>query len=97
MQHQLGNTQEVKLFGHHLFYVTHHNYIRRYYMARNSHYVKKLYGDIMPKSPWWRSNGFISILKIVFFEKDVLRKLKARRLGIQDFKNNKFGKFDYNL
>ena len=97
MQHQLGNTQEVKLFGHHLFYVTHHNYIRRYYMARNSHYVKKLYGDIMPISPWWRSNGFISILKIVFFEKDVLRKLKARRLGIQDFKNNKFGKFDYNL
>ena len=97
MQHQLGNTQEVKLFGHHLFYVTHHNYIRRYYMARNSHYVKKLHGDIMPKSPWWRSNGVISILKIVFFEKDVLRKLKARRLGIQDFKNNKFGKFDYNL
>ena len=30
-------------------------------------------------------------------EKDVLRKLKARRCGIKDFKNNKFGKFDYDL
>lgn len=97
MQHQLGNTQEIKFFGRHLFYVTHHNYIRRYYMTRNSHYVKKFHGDIMPKTPWWRFGSLITILKIVFFEKDVIRKLKAIHLGICDYKNNKFGKYDYNL
>ena len=97
MQHQLGNTVEYKLFGHHLFYVTHHNYIRRYYMTRNSHYVSTLYSDIMPVAPWWRKGRVVSLLKIVLFEKDVVRKLKAIRLGLKDFKNNKFGKFDYNL
>ena len=97
MQHQLGETKEYKLFGKHLFYVTNHNYIRRYYMTRNSLYVYKLYEDIMPKPiiPWL--SGLVGIFKIIFFEKDVLRKLKARKLGIIDFKNNKFGKFDYNL
>lgn len=97
MQHQLGFTQEIRLFGRHLFYVTHHNYIRHYYMARNSRYVKKLYGDIMPKSPWWKKGDIITLLKIILFEKDVVRKLRARQLGIHDFKNNKFGKFEYNL
>lgn len=97
MQHNLGETQEIKFFGRHLFYVTHHNYIRRYYMARNALYVRKLHGDIMPRKPWWRKGYLFSLLKIIIFEKDVFRKLKAIRLGIQDFNNNKFGKFDYSL
>lgn len=66
-------------------------------MTRNSLYVRKLYGDMMPKSAIPFLPGLVSFFKIVFFEKDVVRKLKARRLGIRDFKNNKFGKFDYEL
>lgn len=97
MQHQLGDSKEYSLFGKHLFYVTNHNYIRRYYMTRNFLYVRKLYGDIMPKSTIPYLSSLISLFKIILFEKDVLRKLRARRLGIKDFKRNKLGKFDYDL
>ena len=97
MQHQLGETKEYKLFGKHLFYVTNHNFIRRYYMTRNSLYIRYLYADIMPKPSILESLGIVSLFKIVFFEKDVIRKFKAIKLGQQDFKNNKFGKYDHNL
>lgn len=97
MQHQLGETKEYKLFGKHIFYVTNHNFIRRYYMTRNSLYIRYLYADIMPKPSILESLGIVSLFKIVFFEKDVIRKFKAIKLGQQDFKNNKFGKYDHNL
>lgn len=95
MQHHLGNTQEIKLFGRHLFYVTHHNYIRRYYITRNSRYIRWLYQDIMPYPKMNPIRPYITLFKIIFFEKDVLRKLKAYRLGVKDFKEHKFGKFEY--
>ena len=66
-------------------------------MTRNSLYIRKLYSDIMPKPIVPFLPGLISLFKIIFFEKDVYRKLRARRLGIKDFKKNKFGKFDYDL
>lgn len=97
MQHQLGETKEYKFWGKHLFYVTNHNFIRRYYMTRNSLYIKSLYADIMPKPSFLESLGIVSLFKIVFFEKDVIRKLKAIKMGQQDFKNNKFGKYEHNL
>lgn len=97
MQHQLGETKEYKLFGKHLFYVTNHNFIRRYYMTRNSLYIRELYADIMPKPSFVESLGVVSLFKIVFFEKDVVRKLKAIKLGKLDFKNNKFGKYEHTL
>lgn len=97
MQHQLGETKEYKFFGKHLFYVTNHNFIRRYYITRNSLYIKKLYADIMPKPSLLESFGIVTLFKIVFFEKDVIRKLRAMKLGQQDFKKNKFGKYEHNL
>ena len=97
MQHQLGETREYKLCGIHLFYVTNHNYIRRYYMTRNTLYIQYKYHDIMPKAFMPLISKIVTLGKIIFFENDVLRKLKARRLGMIDFKNSKFGKFDYNL
>lgn len=95
MQHQLGETREFRFLGKHLFYVTNHNYVRRYYITRNSLFVRNLYGDMMPKIKYKKIRRLISYLKIILFETDVLRKLKAIRLGTKDFKNNKFGKFDY--
>ena len=66
-------------------------------MTRNSLYIRSLYADIMPKPSLLESLGIVSLFKIVFFEKDVIRKFKAIKLGQQDFKNNKFGKYDHNL
>lgn len=92
MQHQLGDSYEVRLFGKHLFYITNHNYIRHYYMQRNSMYLDSLY-----KVHESFLKTLKAILKIIFFERDKYRKLKARYYGWKDFKNNKFGEFNYNL
>lgn len=95
MQHQLGNTREYKLFGIHLFYVTNHNYIRHYYVARNSLYLKELYPQYFKGKtirPSW-----LSKLKILLFEEDAARKLKAIKIGIEDYKKHKFGEFSGNI
>lgn len=97
MQHQLGESFEINFFGFHLMYVTNHNYIRRYYMTRNSLYVDQLYQDIMPKNKYKSIRQFITIVKIILFEKDKIRKIKAIKQGKKDFKNNKFGKFNDSL
>jgi rhamnosyltransferase len=93
MQHQVGNTVEYRLFGRHLFYVLHHNYLRHYYMQRNSLYVHDLYKNIFPNLNKSTFQTILSVLKIVFFEKDKIRKLLYRYKGYRDYKNKKMGKF----
>lgn len=95
MQHHLGNTKEYKLFGKHLFYITNHSYIRSYYVMRNSLYVHDLYPLYFPKKSFFQI--CISIIKIILFENDAIRKIKAIMLGIKDYKNNVKGVFQYNL
>ena len=93
MQHHLGNTKEIKLFGKHLFYVTNHNYIRHYYMQRNGLYVNQLYRGALPEIPRCLFPSYKPFFKILFFEKDKLRKFRARFKGFCDFKKNVFGEF----
>lgn len=95
MQHQLGETKEYKIFGHHLFYVMNEKPIRHYYMQRNQLYVRKQYANIFPeiKLTFWGT--FMCLAKIVLFEKNALKKIKARYLGYRDFKNNIFGECKY--
>ena len=93
MQHQVGNTVEYRILGKHLFYVPHHNYLRHYYMQRNSLYVCEMYKN---RFPHIKKNFFQTILplvKIVFFEKDKIRKLQYRYWGYCDYKNNNMGRF----
>lgn len=95
MQHQLGDTKEYKLFGRHLFYVMNEKPIRHYYMQRNQLYVRNQYANIYPeiKPTFWGT--FMCLVKIVLFEKNVLKKLKARYLGYRDYKSNIFGECKY--
>lgn len=95
MQHYLGETKEYKFAGKHLFYVTNHNYIRHYYMMRNSLVVCNAY----PKQSKGGKKIFskstaILLLKVLVFEKDRIRKIKAIYYGALDYKNNHLGKFD---
>lgn len=94
MQHHLGDTKEYKLFGRHLFYVTNHNYVRHYYMQRNGLYLNKHYPEYSPSSV---ISAVITLFKIVFFEKDSLRKIKARYWGKRDFKNNIWGRLNHTI
>lgn len=93
MQHHLGKTKEIKLLGKHLFYVTHHGYIRHYYMQRNSLWIANHYKGLLPENKSVHYLPLKSIFKILFFEKDKLRKLKARYKGYCDYKHNRFGEF----
>ena len=93
MQHQLGHTQEIVFWGKHLFYVTHHNYIRHYYMQRNGLYMRRIYASKFSKLKSSLKYYLWPIFKILFFEKDKLRKLKARYQGYCDFKNNNMGEY----
>lgn len=95
MQHQLGDTKEYKFFGRHLFYVMNEKPIRHYYMQRNQLYVRNQYANIYPeiKPTFWGT--FMCLVKIVLFEKNVLKKLKARYLGYRDYKSNIFGECKY--
>lgn len=95
MQHQLGDTKEYKLFGRHLFYVMNEKPIRHYYMQRNQLYIRNQYANIYPEIKPTIWGTFMCLAKIVLFEKNVLKKIKARYLGYRDFRNNIFGECKY--
>ncbi len=88
MQHHLGNTKEYKLFGKHLFYVTNHSRLRRYYMTRNGLYLRQLYSP----NKKYIIRELITYLKIILFEDDKLGKMRAIRFGKQDYRNGVMGK-----
>ena len=88
LKHNLGNIKNY-LF----FFVTNHNYIRRYYITRNRLYM-------ISKYPALKIEYMKLILKdgikILLIEKDKIKKFKMIYLGIKDFKNNVTGKINQN-
>lgn len=95
MNHNIGNSTDISVLGKHLFYITNHNYIRRYYITRNLLYIKKIYNNQFKEYSSPKLRIFKSLIRIILFEKDKWRKLKSVRLGIKDFKNNRYGKYSY--
>jgi len=94
IEHKLGDTFEVKLFGKHFVYVTNHNYMRRYYMTRNSLYIYSVYKHYFPKiSKTIRNNIIKDFLKIIIFEKNKRKKIKSIYFGMKDFYMKKMGKY----
>ena len=94
LQHNLGvGAFDVTIAGKRLITITNHNYIRCYYIARNSlwvgrHYVKTLKEYAGP----YRKKWIKLVIKVLFFEKDKLRKLRFIMLGVKDCNRNIFGK-----
>jgi len=95
MHHNIGAAKDITIAGKHLFYITNHNYIRRYYITRNLLYIKKIYGNRFRNysSPWYRI--FKSIIRITAFEKDKLRKFRSIYWGIVDYKINRYDKYPH--
>lgn len=95
MHHNIGNSTDITFVGHHLFYITNHNYIRRYYITRNLLYLKKKYKNQFKEynSPWFKISK--SIIRIVLFEKDKFRKLISICYGIVDYQNQSYGKYSH--
>lgn len=87
LNHNLGNTVEKKLLGK-TMYVTNHNYVRRYYITRNRHYLYDLYkDDFLDYCALELSRTKHELLKIILFEKDKLKKIKAIYKGYKDYKH----------
>ncbi len=92
LRHAAGNPSSTNLLG---FSVqpTHHNAIRRYYIARNSLVFYRKYFARFPRqilrSAYWQTRG---ILKSILFEKDRGRKLLYTLLGVWDALRGRMGK-----
>lgn len=97
LEHRLGNSFQIKIFGRHVAFITNHNYIRRYYMTRNALWVSRHFRNSLPKECKKLSRTlFTDILKILLFESDKNIKLKAFRLGWKDAVDCHMGKLDDN-
>lgn len=97
LSHNIGNRAfHIKLFGKRLMTVTNHNYIRQYYIARNSLKVFFDYKEIFPKEVKNLKYRWLKqVISVVFFEKNKLNKLKSIFLGIKDYRRGIYGKYSY--
>lgn len=95
LEHNLGDIKEINFFGKHL-HVTNHNYIRRYYISRNRHYLYDEYKDIF-KEYCDAELGLNKreMVKIILFEKNKLRKIRSIYRGYRDYKKGVIGKYSY--
>lgn len=96
MPHNIGNAKEYTILGKHWFYVTNHNYLRRYYITRNLLYISSVYGDRYPMfdNAIWQI--LKSIVRVIIFEKGKLKKLRSIHRGYVDFVCQRYGKYPYN-
>ncbi|KXT79152.1 glycosyltransferase family 2 protein [Streptococcus sp. DD13] len=78
--HEIGNAQKIKFFGRDVF-TYNHSPFRKYYIARNAHYLIRKYG----KNKYTRHYSSMvraEFLKILFYEKQKGKKLGAIIRGV---------------
>lgn len=100
MPHRLGDLKTInfmgkplKLFGKPMI-VLNHNYIRKYYQARNSLYLFKKYLHSDVKLRQVLIFTVYIFITTVLFEKDKLRKMKYMYYGVRDFFKQKYGRLE---
>lgn len=93
MNHNIGNAKDITFFHKHLFYITNHNSIRRYYISRNLFYIAEKYGKLFPKFSHPNYAILKSVIRIIFFENNKIPKLQSVVRGIVDYRKNKYGKY----
>lgn len=98
LQHNLGvGAFDVCFMGKRLMTVTNHNYLRCYYIARNSLWVARNYmKDLKQYAGPYRMKWIKLLIKILLFESDKARKIKYVMYGVRDCNRNIFGKCPYN-
>lgn len=93
--HDLGDI-EVKRFLGKNFVCSNHNYIRRYYMVRNTFYLNQEYHEKFPEYCSFLKRGLRGQLQnIVLFEKHKLKKVRNMIRGYRDYKRGVKGKYPY--
>jgi rhamnosyltransferase len=83
--HSPASPEPVYLFGKRLFYTRNYKPNTRYYMQRNSQWLKRLYGQRFPE--YFRNKRWIDckeVAVVILAERDKLEKLKAMLRGYWD-------------
>ena len=95
LEHELGDIKIVHLLGRD-FVCSNHNYIRRYYMSRNNHYIYDMYHDAFPDYCNMILSGLDGQFRnILAFEKDKYRKIRNMQRGYNDYKKGIKGAYPY--
>lgn len=97
MQHQWGNGNEISFWGHYLCRVSNYECSRHYYLSRNLRSFVKAYGDSIPIQRLRYVSEIKQYIKILLFEKEKFRKIKARILGARDYYNGHFGRLEHKI
>ncbi|MEG0093579.1 MAG: glycosyltransferase [Erysipelotrichaceae bacterium] len=94
LNHELGDLVKRKVFGKTIF-SDNHNYIRRYYIVRNRHYIYDEYHNDFPEycAAEIRCTK-AEVRNVIFFEKDKLRKLWYMYKGYRDYKKGIKGAYN---
>lgn len=90
MYHELGNLEKRNFFFRKIS-ILNHNYIRKYYIMRNKFYIFKNYKKYRLRYGYYILNDFF---KVIFYEKDKLKKLRYMFRGIKDFLQDKMGELN---
>ncbi|WP_455682824.1 glycosyltransferase [Thomasclavelia sp.] len=94
LSHELGDTVKKVLFGK-VYFCDNHNYIRRYYIVRNRHYIYDEYKDDFPDycAAEIRCTR-AEVKRIILFEKNKIKKLWYMYKGYKDYKAKLTGRID---
>lgn len=90
LNHSLGETFSINIFGVKT-YCMNHSYIRKYYITRNRLFMRKMYPELTKK---YLFHIILDFYKVIFYEKQKLKKIKYMLYGIRDYKLNRKGKFE---
>lgn len=96
LKHELGNIKTEKFLWRNITH-SNHNYVRRYYITRNSLYVGKKYKNKYPTfyKQVKREIGR-DIVKVILLESDKYKKLRNMLRGYIDYKKGNKGEYKYN-
>lgn len=94
IEHNLGDLFYKKI-PRHLYLCTNHNYIRRYYIMRNYHYICDMYKDKYPSYCYSLISQRHNMIGVLLFEKDKYRKIRNYIRGLKDYKKGIKGKYPY--
>lgn len=91
MNHELGNEKRVRILNRYPI-IYNYNYIRRYYITRNTLFTCKQYKSYFPKRcNEIKLNILKTTIKSITMEADKLRKIKSIFIGYIDYKTGKLG------
>lgn len=94
LKHSLGNFQMKNFLGQKIG-TSNHNHIRRYYKARNRFYtLRKYFGFDTVFGLNEIKHIFYDVLRILFFEKNRMLKIKATAVGLYHSMINHYGPYE---